>query len=92
LGGNVSDEFAAPARRGHQRELRRTGHERLWRRERNIDPESIVLAPRQRLHSGPSSKALQRLCFGVGSGCRSALYRFEKIDCGRVKLWSRFTP
>ncbi len=31
------------------------------------------------------------LCFGVGSGCRSASYRFEKIDYGRVKLWSRFT-
>jgi len=31
------------------------------------------------------------VCFGVGSGCRSASYRFEKTDYGRVKLWSRFT-
>jgi hypothetical protein len=28
-------------------------------------------------------------CVSAGSECRSALHRFEKIDCGRVKLWRR---
>lgn len=50
LDGKVGSEFAAPLCRGHLRERRRHGDERLWRRERQIDPEAIALALWRRSH------------------------------------------
>ena len=59
LGRKVSDEFAVPLCRGHHHELHRTGDERQWWRERNLDPESVALALWRRSHGDPSSESPQ---------------------------------
>ena len=51
LGRKVSDQFTVPLCRGHHRELHRTGDERRWWRERNIDPEPIALALWRQSHA-----------------------------------------
>jgi hypothetical protein len=51
-GRKVSDQFTAPLRRGHYRELHQPGEERRWWREGNIDREPIALWRRSRAKRG----------------------------------------
>ena len=44
MGRKVSDEFTVPMRRGHHRELHRSGDEEAWWKSKGIDPAPAARA------------------------------------------------